>query len=59
MEQGHDSIEAAGAAKAHHIPGGHNHGMQEIGPVTSHHSLYADAHMGLRSLLVKVVGCHE
>ena len=42
MEQGHYSIEAAGTAQAHHISRGHNHGMQEVGPVTVHHSLYAD-----------------
>ncbi len=42
VEQGHYSIEAAGAAQAHHIARSHNHGMQEVGPVTVHHSLYAD-----------------
>ena len=42
MEQRHNSIEAAGATQAHHITGSHNHGMQEVGPVTVHHSLYAD-----------------
>ena len=42
VEQGHYGIEAAGAAQAYHITGSHNHGMQEVGPVTVHHSLYAD-----------------
>ena len=48
MEQGHYSIEAAGAAQAHHITGSHDHGMQEVGPVTVHHSLYADEKKLLR-----------
>ena len=47
MEQGHYSIEATGAAQAHHIPGSHNHGMQEVGPVAVHHSLYADEEKSL------------
>ncbi len=48
MEQGHYGIEAAGAAQAHHISRGHNHGMQEVGPVTVHHSLHADQKKSLR-----------